>query len=337
MQKPSLAPYDTLRHNIVAVLADARERAHRLVERELARAYLEVGRLLDAHLQENSQRAQYGQEVFKQLANDLDIPRRRLYEMLQVYRALEKVRTSAQLSWSHYLTLAKAPAEQRCHYAARAAKEGLSVRQLQEIIGSGASLFTQELRAKVPTLRAQRGVLYTYRLVESLSPAGKTELALDLGFSLRRICDLKDIEKPQVGQVLTSARKGRGYTFTRTERATQQLFAFVAVVERVVDGDTLLVEVDCGFGSRIKQRLRLRGIDAPELKTAAGRRARAFIKSELAALDFVVVKTFRPDKYDRYLADVFFLPGAEDAQQVAAEGIFLNGLLVKKGLAQIFV
>jgi endonuclease YncB( thermonuclease family) len=324
MQKMSLAPYDTLRHNIVVVLADARERARRLVERELARAYLEVGRLLDAHLQENSQRAQYGQEVFKQLANDLDIPRRRLYEMLQVYRALEKVRTSAQLSWSHYLTLAKAPAEQRCHYAARAAKEGLSVRQLQEIIGSGASLFPQELRAKIPTLRAQRGVLYT-------------ELALDLGFSLRRIGDLKDIEKPQVGQVLTSARKGRGYTFTRTERATQQLFAFVAVVERVVDGDTLLVEVDCGFGSRIKQRLRLRGIDAAELKTAAGRRARAFLTSELAALDFVVVKTFRPDKYDRYLADVFYKPGTEDAQQVAAEGIFLNGLLVKKGLAQIFV
>ena len=108
------------------------------------------------------------------------------------------------------------------------------------------------------------------------------------------------------------------------------------LVTRVVDGDTLLVEVDCGFGSRIKQRLRLRGIDAAELKTAAGRRAHAFIKSELAALDFVIVKTFRPDKYDRYLADVFFLPGAEDAQQVAAEGIFLNGLLVKKGLAQIF-
>ena len=46
---------------------------------------------------------------------------------------------------------------------------------------------------------------------------------------------------------------------------------------RVVDADTLLVEVDCGFGCRMEQRLRLRGIDAPELKTPEGARARAFV------------------------------------------------------------
>ena len=50
----------------------------------------------------------------------------------------------------------------------------------------------------------------------------------------------------------------------------------------------------------------------------------------------MVVKTFRPDKYDRYLADVFYLPGEIDAKKVAAEGVFLNRLLLQKGLATLF-
>ena len=85
----------------------------------------------------------------------------------------------------------------------------------------------------------------------------------------------------------------------------------------------------------MEQRLRLRGIDAPELKTPEGARARAFVVAELGQVDFVVVKTFRPDKYDRYLADVFYLPGEIDAKKMAAEGVFLNRLLLQKGLATL--
>ncbi len=258
--------------------------------------------------------------------------------MRQVYRALPIVRTSAQLGWSHYLALLKSPPAQRAHYAERAAKESLSVRQLQEAINAGVSQLSTENteRPQTPTLQPRRGVLHAYRLVESRSAVGTVELALDLGFSLRRVVDLAGIAQAAPGRVVASVRKGRGYALKSAELTRSRLFTFVAVVDKVVDGDTLLVEVDCGFSCRMRQRLRLRGIDAPELKTARGQSARSFVNNELAAVDFVVIKTFRPDKYDRYLADVFFLPGAADAQQVAAEGIYLNALLLKKGLAQVF-
>lgn len=64
--------------------------------------------------------------------------------------------------------------------------------------------------------------------------------------------------------------------------------------------------------------------------------ARAFVAGELAQVGFVVVQTFRPDKYNRYLADLFYLLGEDDAKKVAAEGIFLNRLLLQKGLARSF-
>lgn len=219
----TLAAYDTLRQNIVAVLTDARERAQRIVERELAQAYVEVGRLLDEHLEQHGQRAEYGQEVFAQLAADLDIPLRRLYEMRQVYRALPIVRTSAQLGWSHYLALLKSPPAQRAHYAARAAQEGLSVRQLQEAINAGISQLSTEntARRQTPTLQPRRGILHAYRLVESRNAAGNVELALDLGFSLRRVVDLANIAQAAPGRVVASLRRGRGYAL-KTRRANEE-------------------------------------------------------------------------------------------------------------------
>lgn len=51
---------------------------------------------------------------------------------------------------------------------------------------------------------------------------------------------------------------------------------------RVVDGDTLWVEVDCGFAVCVKYKLRLRGIDCAELGRPEGRRAKAFVEEVLA-------------------------------------------------------
>src|SRR3990167_7609795 len=48
---------------------------------------------------------------------------------------------------------------------------------------------------------------------------------------------------------------------------------YKAFIERVVDGDTLIVKIDLGFETRIREYLRLRGIDAPETDTAEGKRS----------------------------------------------------------------
>ena len=46
---------------------------------------------------------------------------------------------------------------------------------------------------------------------------------------------------------------------------------------------------------------------------------------------FVGVTTTKPDKYDRYLADVFYLANEEDGQKMLENGVFLNNVLTKRG------
>ena len=46
------------------------------------------------------------------------------------------------------------------------------------------------------------------------------------------------------------------------------------------------------------------------------------------------VTTTEPDKYDRYLADVFYLEGTGEPEGVVREGRFLNGEILRKGLAE---
>ena len=54
----------------------------------------------------------------------------------------------------------------------------------------------------------------------------------------------------------------------------RRLWTFRALVDRVVDGDTLRIRADLGFHSWTVERLRLRGIDAAHLDSKAGQRAR---------------------------------------------------------------
>lgn len=85
-------------------------------------------------------------------------------------------------------------------------------------------------------------------------------------------------------------------------------FTYAAAVERVVDADTLDVAIDLGFRIQFRVRVRVAGIDAPELSTEAGKQAKAFVVRFLSGDDgnprSVVLRTYKPDKYGRALADV---------------------------------
>ena len=40
--------------------------------------------------------------------------------------------------------------------------------------------------------------------------------------------------------------------------------------------------------------------------------------------------------FDRFLVDVFYLPGCDDAERIAREGILLNQELIDEGLADLW-
>lgn len=88
----------------------------------------------------------------------------------------------------------------------------------------------------------------------------------------------------------------------------------VKKVLKVVDGDTIDVDIDLGFDISYTQRVRLAGIDTPESRTTdkkektLGLEVKDRLKKAIDAATNVVIKTEKPDsseKYGRILGWVF--------------------------------
>ena len=114
---------------------------------------------------------------------------------------------------------------------------------------------------------------------------------------------------------------------TRVESATKaDLFTYSATLRRIVDGATLVIAIDVAPDIFHTEKLRLRGLDCPELSTAEGKAAKRFAESLFRPGTEVTISTTKPDKYDRYLADVF-------VPSDAGEPVFLNNALLENGHA----
>lgn len=97
------------------------------------------------------------------------------------------------------------------------------------------------------------------------------------------------------------------------------MYEYQASVLRVIDGDTIDVEVDLGMHVFTKTRLRLLGINAPEKNTAAGKDALRYLAGVLPVGSLVVIRTEKDktEKYGRWLATV--LAGLDDVNEMMVE------------------
>lgn len=77
-----------------------------------------------------------------------------------------------------------------------------------------------------------------------------------------------------------------------------------ATVLRVVDGDTIHLDLDLGWDVRITKNARILGIDAPEISTPEGVAAKAYAATLLNVGDTVVFTSHRLDKYGRPLGEI---------------------------------
>lgn len=113
----------------------------------------------------------------------------------------------------------------------------------------------------------------------------------------------------------------------------ERLYVYNAKIVYAYDGDTVTASVDLGFHFAFnKQKLRLYGIDTPELRgdtLEAARAARDRLK-ELVLDKEVLIETFKDSKgkYGRYLAKVWFKLQPDDESYVC-----LNDRLVEEGHA----
>ncbi len=128
------------------------------------------------------------------------------------------------------------------------------------------------------------------------------------------------------------------------DRSKNPLHVYKAIVEKVVDGDTLLIRIDLGFEVWVNVRTRFRGINTAEIVRHGvptsqapdrGEEAKVFVEKKLEGLPFVVIKTYKTDMYGRYVVDVFYHPTLSAKEEVALKGFFLNDQLLKAGLADL--
>jgi micrococcal nuclease len=115
---------------------------------------------------------------------------------------------------------------------------------------------------------------------------------------------------------------------TRAEEAKPaQLYTYRAICLRVIDGDTIWFHVRLRHRQWLKKKVRLRGLDCPEMDAPAGRAAKRFTETLLAQAKSVVITTSQSDKYDRYFVDVHI-------ETAEAGEIHLNNALLENGQAR---
>jgi len=93
----------------------------------------------------------------------------------------------------------------------------------------------------------------------------------------------------------------------------------VKQVLKVVDGDTIDVDIDLGFDISFTSRVRLAGIDTPESRTTdkkektLGLEVKQRLKDLLSKSSSVVIKTEKPDSTEKYgrVLGWLFIDGAE--------------------------
>ena len=302
----------------------------RAVDVAWLRTYHETGRLIHEHLRRNEDRADYGAKVVGRLAAETEVSTRVLYQCVQFYRCFPIVQTSAQLGWSHYQLLCQviAPAERKT-LAAQAVKRQWTVTELQTRVRAlNAALEAGEAggapRAALPAaklLTPKLGTVGRYRVI-----ARDDGLAVDVGFKLYRPLPPGEVRGLKAGAIVGVGEGESGVAFAPSPEAKPaDLFTYRVKIGRVVDGDTLLVTIllpQC----QMDEKLRLRGLDCPEMDTPAGKAAKRYVETLLLETAEVIITTSKVDKYDRYLADVHL-------RQRSGETIFLNNALLAQGHA----
>jgi len=125
-----------------------------------------------------------------------------------------------------------------------------------------------------------------------------------------------------------------------------RIHIYQAQIVEVIDGDTFDLMIDLGFCNFTQQRMRLYGIDAPEMRTEPGKDLKRRLVENYYLAPVIVQSVEAPkskqfrDKYGRFLAIIY------DAWPVASQAITngqkiltvaplsLNARLISDGLVK---
>ena len=286
----------------------------------------ETGRRIVEVEQDGDFRAQYGTGLLKRLSEDLTarygggFSERTLIDMRRLYLDNRISQPAAKLNLSSHIALSRISDDLiRKGLEKRALKEGMSSQQLRSLVtrvnrGDGKSL-DPNAKPLPPLKRPANLKLNTYAASALKVKLPDGAVLIDCGFFVNRV-------------------------MTKSEAADISLtdtpsFTYAATVDRVVDGDTLRVIIDVGFGNVVYDKLRLRGINCPELGTPEGDKAKKYVEKLLPSGARIILKSHKSgtDKYGRFVTDTFYKAGCDDPEEIISDGVYLNQHLLDEGYA----
>lgn len=101
-------------------------------------------------------------------------------------------------------------------------------------------------------------------------------------------------------------------------------YVYRATVDRVIDGDTYVLDVDLGFKVHAKITVRLRGVNCPELSTDEGKTAASWVADEIVGQQLLIQSYKDQQSFARWVCDVY-LTMPSGAITALADGIISSG------------
>ena len=311
---PALAKFQKLFDDISRIYESARQAQVRFAW-EIGRRVFEVEQDGDIH-------ARYGTSLIPQLSRKLTkkygvgFSERNLSNMRRFYLENKKLQPAAKLTWTNQVELMRVKDPRaRDSLKARVIKEDLGKYEVRKIVTTINQSASQTPVDLPPLKRPTDLKLNTFRKSKLRSKLKDGDVLIDCGFVVNWPVSQEEL---------------KGVNLTDTPSYTYE-----AAIDRVIDGDTLLVIIEVGFRIKVYDKLRLRGIDCPELGTPEGEKAKRFVAELLPVGSVIILKSHktRTDTYGRFVADVFFKTGENNCDNIIRDGIYLNQHLLDQGLA----
>ena len=90
---------------------------------------------------------------------------------------------------------------------------------------------------------------------------------------------------------------------------TDKPYVYDAKIVRIIDGDTFDFEIDLGFSIHVKERMRLYGVNTPEIRgpeRQEGLKVKKYVSDKILNKTFEIL-VYKKGKYGRYVADLMLI------------------------------
>ncbi|MBU4374033.1 MAG: thermonuclease family protein, partial [Euryarchaeota archaeon] len=321
--------------------------AQKMLEYQRLKTYWEIGRDITKIVARAKGELRLGQELYVKISKDinsqlgLDLSADTIGRAVQFNKNYQIFPKGTTLTFTHYIALQRIKdPDIRARLEAKAIKtdmNSLEIKDAVDLVNSQLGPGGKPARSLV----CQRGQPYVYCARQDSDINGEKCFRIDCGFKINiplqaDILNQGRVPMTKKNRTVHTVKRDGKYDVVLFRDGYEKLYTYLTKVLEVVDADTFDARIDVGFGIGLDDRLRLKGIDAPELSTPAGRRAKRFLVKYFSKCPKIIIRSTKSEMYGRWLADVFALPGCADPYKIAREGEYVNQLLLDKGLARMY-